>query len=587
MPDGPNLFSALRRCGRYLRPNRGRLIAAGLAAATASAAGLALPLVLQQAIDGPLAGGDWAGLGGLVAVMAVLGVGEGLLVAARRLLVVRPATELETGMRADLLRRLHRLPMSFHERHSGGQLLSRAVGDITEIGRFVAFSAIYLVVNVFTLLVGLAVLVALSPRLALVVLVAFAPMVAVTVVCESRLRAAARSVQHLDGEVTTAVEESVLGARLIRSFGRGPAVSATFEALTRALRDNEVRRLHQMALMWAAIVALPELAIAGLLAIGTHGVVTGTLSVGTLVAAVTATTYLRWPADTLGWLIAEANIAAAAAERYWTIRDTPDSVPAPDPARSLPGAPRGELRFSGVHYRPEAHDAEVLHGVDLRLRPGETVALTGPTGAGKSTLTTLASRLADPSAGRVSLDGVDLRSLDEDVLRSTVVHVFDEPLLFDASVRDNACLGARRPLTDEEVWEALRVVRADDFVRALPGGLDAPIGERGNALSGGQRQRLALARALLAAPLVLVLDNPLSALDATTAREVETAWAAATADVTTLVVTDRPSSAARADRVALLSGGRVVACAPHVELLAAQPLYRSLMAEPRTMGVAF
>ncbi len=517
--------------------------------------------------------------------MAVVGVGEGLLVAARRRLVVRPATELETGMRADLLRHLHRLPMSFHERHSGGQLISRAVGDIAEIGRFAAFSAIYLVVNVFALVVGVVLLVVLSPRLALVVLIAFGPMVVVTVICESRLRAAAGSAQYLDGEVATAVEESVLGARLIRAFGRGPAMAARFDALARALRGAEVRKLDQMALLWAVIVALPELAVAGLLAVGAHGVVSGTLSMGTLVAAITATTYLRWPADTLGWLIADANTAAAAGDRYWKIRDVRNSIPAPDPGAALPGPPRGELRFTAVRYRPEGQDAEVLCGVDLHLRPGETVALTGPTGSGKSTLTALASRLADPTAGRVTLDGVDLRALDEDTLRSTVIHVFDEPLLFDASVRDNVGLGARQPLGDDQVWAALRVVRADDFVRDLPGGLDAPLGEQGGNLSGGQRQRLAMARALLADPVVLVLDMPLSALDATTAHEVASAWDAATAGVTTLVVTDRPGSAMRADRVALLDGGRIVACAPHEELLSTQPLYRKLFAETSTPGV--
>ncbi|MGH3671722.1 MAG: ABC transporter ATP-binding protein, partial [Pseudonocardiaceae bacterium] len=290
---------------------------------------------------------------------------------------------------------------------------------------------------------------------------------------------------------------------------------------------------------------------------------------------------LRWPMDSLGWLITETASATAAATRYWEVRDALPAVTDP-PAPRPPATPvRGALRLEGVRFRYPGAATEVLCGVDLELRAGETVALVGPTGCCKTTLTALVSRLADVTGGRILLDEVDVRDLALSELRTIVAMAFEEPVLFSASVRENVALGAPE-VTDDEVRRALRVAQAEEFVDTLPWGLDTRIGEQGLTLSGGQRQRLALARAVLGSgttghPAVLVLDDPLSALDVHTEAEVEAALRRVLRDVTALVVAHRPSTVQLADRVALLAEGQIQAVGTHAELLAGLPEYRRLL----------
>jgi ATP-binding cassette, subfamily B, bacterial len=303
----------------------------------------------------------------------------------------------------------------------------------------------------------------------------------------------------------------------------------------------------------------------------------GSLTIGTLVAAVTVMTYLYWPIASIGWLLAEASNAAAATRRYWEVRDvTPEIVDPTDP-QPLPHPVRGELRLSDVRFRYPGGDREILSGIDLAVRPGETMALVGATGSGKTTLTALVTRLQDVTGGAVLLDGVDVRRLRLADLRAAVATAFEDPVLISASVRENVLLGSPGH-SDEHVWEALRVASADGFVAALPWGLDTRIGEQGMSLSGGQRQRLALARAVVGHPPVLVLDDPLSALDVHTEAEVEAALRRVLGGVTALVVAHRPSTVQLADRVALLDGGRISAVGTHTELLATVPEYRRLLA---------
>jgi ATP-binding cassette, subfamily B, bacterial len=334
--------------------------------------------------------------------------------------------------------------------------------------------------------------------------------------------------------------------------------------------------VHVMGLLWAAIIMLPEMSIGGHLLFGTFGIASGDMTVGTLVAAVTVATYLRWPTDSIGWLLAETNQAATAAARYWEVRDAEVTITDPARPRRLPEHARGHVRFENVHFAHPGSDTEVLRGVTLDLRPGETIALVGATGSGKTTLTALVGRLADVTKGRVTVDGVDVRDLALDELRTVVATAFEEPVLFSASVRENVALGAPH-LTEADVRQALRVASAEDFVENLPWGLDTRIGEQGLALSGGQRQRLALARAVVGRPSVLVLDDPLSALDVHTEAEVEHALRSVLADVTALVVAHRPSTVQLADRVALLADGRIAAVGTHSDLLAGNAEYRRLL----------
>ncbi len=573
-------LGSLRRLSPYVRPHRGVLLAAGAAALGGSLAGLTIPLVTRAIVDGPIARGELGALPWLVLGVLALGLLEACLLLLRRRLVARPSNALEATMREDLFAHLQRLPVAFHDAWSSGQLLSRATSDLTTIRWFVAFSGIFLVVNLLTVLVGVGVLLWLSVWLGMVIAVTAVPLLLLTLVLERRFSLAARRAQDQAGDLATVVEESALGIRVLKSLGRGRRLTDRFVADARGLRGTELLKVRLIAALWTVLVLLPEAAIAAILGLGAWGVADGSLTIGTLVAAVTVMTYLYWPVASLGWLLAHASEAATATGRYWEVRDVvPVIVDPADPV--APARPvRGALELRDVRFRYPGADREILRGVDLAVRPGETMALVGATGSGKTTLTALVTRLYDVTGGAVLLDGVDVRRLRLPDLRTAVATAFEEPVLISASVRENVTLGVRGTLADEQVWEALRVASADGFVAALPWGLDTRIGEQGMSLSGGQRQRLALARAVVGHPPVLVLDDPLSALDVHTEAVVEAALRRVLGGVTALVVAHRPSTVQLADRVALLDGGRIRAVGTHSELLATEPEYRRLLASP-------
>ena len=574
-PSAPSLRE-LRRLLPYVRPHRAALIGSGVAALTATLAGLAIPLVTRAIVDGPVARGELDTLPWLVLGVLAFGALEAGLILLRRLLVAGPANQVEATMRADLYAHLQRLPVAFHDRWASGQLLSRATSDLTTIRWFVMFSGIFLVVNALTVVVGVGVLVWLSPWLGLVIAVMAGPLTVTTLALERRYSRAARRSQDQVGDLATVVEESVLGVRVLKSLGRGRRLTARFVADARGLRGTELTKVRLLAALWTVVVLVPEGAIAVILGLGAYGVADGTLTLGTLVAAATVVTYLYWPVESLGWLLAEASNAAGATARLFEVRDIPPAIT--DPPRPVAlGAVRGELVLEGVRFRYPGAERETLRGVDLVVRPGETMALVGATGSGKTTLTALVPRLYDATGGRVLVDGVDVRDVALPELRRVVATAFEDPVLISAAVRENVALG-QPDAPDDEVWAALRVASADGFVAALPWGLSTRIGEQGLSLSGGQRQRLALARAVLGRPPVLVLDDPLSALDVHTEAEVEAALRRVLGGVTALVVAHRPSTVQLADRVAMLRDGVIAAVGTHRELLAANPAYRALLA---------
>ncbi|WP_297646529.1 ABC transporter ATP-binding protein [Pseudonocardia sp.] len=596
-------LSALRRLLPYVRPHRLPLVGSGVAALVGTLAGLAVPLWTRAIVDGSIARGDLGLLPWLVLGVLALGLVEAGLVFLRRMLVARPSNQIEASMRADLFAHLQRLPVAFHDRWASGQLLSRATSDLTTIRWFVAFSGIFLVVNALTLVVGIGVLVWLSPPLGLVVAITAVPLTALTLMLERRFSRAARRAQDQAGDLASVVEESALGIRVLKSLGRGRELTARYLAEARHLRGTELFKVRLLAALWAVLIMLPELAIAAILGVGARGVATGTITLGTLVAAVSVLTYLYWPIASIGYLLAEASNAAAATTRYWEVRDIAPAITDPAAPEPLAAPVLGELVLRDVHFTYPGADREILRGVDLTVRPGETMALVGATGSGKTTLTALLSRLYDVTGGAVLLDGVDVRHVRLAELRRAVVTAFEDPVLISASVRENVALGVP-DAPDDAIWDALRVASADGFVAALPWGLDTRIGEQGMSLSGGQRQRLALARAVLGYPPVLVLDDPLSALDVHTEAEVEgalrrvlggrdragevahrhvTARRDGAAErrrgggVTALVVAHRPSTVQLADRVAMLQDGRITAVGDHSELLATDPAYRALV----------
>jgi ATP-binding cassette subfamily B protein len=568
---------SLARLMPYARQAMPAIIGSAATAVVAAACGLAFPLVIGAIIDGPIARHDMPGLVWPGLALLGLGVGEAVLFFIRRMLIARPAMRVEAHMRQDLYTKLQRLPVAFHDRWPAGQLLSRAVSDLSTIRRFLSFALIFLFVNVTMFAVGVVFLVVLDWMLGLIVAVLALPLVIVSFIFESRYRVLSRRAQDQSGDLATVVEESVLGIRILKAFGRSRHLSRQFIRDAIALQHTELAKAKVLARLWAAIVALPEVALTVALLLGIQQVAAGSLTAGVLVSFFGVAMALRWPVESIGWLLALTNETAAASERYFEVMDTPETLNSPDQPGTA-GPAQGRLTFSGVQFA--FHDANpelapVLRGIDLDLHPGETVALVGATGSGKTTLTALVSRLHDVSDGAITLNGTDIRDLHLTDLRRRVAVAFEEPTLFSASVRENVLLGFPDG-TDEDVARALRVAHAE-FVYQLPWGLDTRIGEQGLSLSGGQRQRLALARAVVGDPEVLVLDDPLSALDIHTEAAVEQALRSVLAGTTALVVAHRASTVMLADRVALLSEGRITAVGTHSELMATTPEYADLL----------
>ncbi|MFI8190558.1 ABC transporter ATP-binding protein [Streptomyces sp. NPDC085946] len=572
----------LLRLWPYVRPVRARLFTAAFVAVLASCVGLVIPLVLKWMVDGPIAERDPAGVWLGALWLLLLGVGEALLFGLRRWLVARPLSHVEAEMRADLYRRLQRLPVAFHDRWASGQLLSRGTTDLMLLRMFLAFPLTFLLVNGVTILVGVIIMLAQDWTLGLVILGPAVPLLVLLVVFEKRYATVARRAQDQVGDLTTVVEESVLGIRVIKGFGRHRSQARAFRELSGTLRGTELRKARLLAVIWGVIVTLPELAIAGALVVGTVQVADGALSAGTLVAFLSTALALRWPVESIGFLLAMSQEAATATARYFEVMDEePEDAGGRAPVPAGPGDAPGDggLRFHGVTFRyPDAPPGSppVLDRVDLHIRPGESMALVGATGSGKTTLTALVPRLHEVTSGRITLDGVDITALPREELRARVAVAFEEPTLFSASVGENVLMGAGRAAGEAELERALAVAQAD-FVHALPQGTRTQVGEQGLSLSGGQRQRLALARAVVGRPDFLVLDDPLSALDVHTEAAVETALRQVLADTTALIVAHRPSTVLLADRVALLSGGRIAAVGTHHELLRTSAEYAHLM----------
>ncbi len=545
---------------------------------TASGAMLAqslVPLVIGRVIDGPISHHDTGGIWPLAGLALGLGVAEAVLFFVRRYAMASAALGIETDVRRDLFSHLQRLPVAFHDRWPSGQLLSRATTDLSTIRRFIGFGFVFLIANSATTLVVLGLLLSIQFWIGLFVLAAMTPLVVFTRRFELRYSQDARRAQDLTGDLATSVEESALGIRVIKSYGRRPQMLHSFSRDAAVLQEAELTKINTLARFWALLEGQPQLILAGVALGGVLSVAHGTLSIGELVAFLTLYLRLIWPIISLGWLLALTEEAASAARRVFEVLDTRPSIVDPPAPRHIKGG--SSVRFGNVRFRYQDAGEDVLRGIDLTIRDGETMALVGATGCGKTTLTALVARLHDVTGGRITVGGRDVRDVSLDELRSVVATAFEEATLFSASVRENLTLG-RPSVTDADVAEAIEIAQAG-FVDELPFGLDTRIGEQGLSLSGGQRQRLALARAVLGRPRVLVLDDPLSALDVQTEAQVEAALRRVLGTTTALVVAHRPSTVLLADRVALMADGRIAAVGTHSELLATVPEYRDLLAQ--------
>ncbi len=587
-PPAPPRLSTARALARilpYAKPAMPWIYAGMVAALLAGVIALAIPLVLQSLVDGPLSTGDPSQIWPAAIAVLVLGVLEAVFIALRRFFVLTPGTHIEARMRNGLYAQLQDLPVAFHDRWQSGQLLSRAVSDLNLIRRWLSFGFVLLIVNGITIVIGFVVLFTWSIWLGLLFFVMSVPLWIYGYLFEQKYSVIARRAQDQQGDLATAVEESVHGIRVLKAFGRGKHSLLKFAEQAELLRATEIDKAKAIAGIWFWLVLIPDVAFALCLLGGVALAANGELSVGELFAFFATATVLRFPIESIGFLLAMTYDTRAATDRFFEVMDEVNTIT--DPAAPVTiEAPTGRLTFENVVFRYQDAPADqpgVLDGVTLELEPGETMALVGVTGSGKTTMTALATRLYDVTEGRVLLDGVDIRDLTREELRRHIAMAFEDATLFSASVRDNVLLG-RPDLTEDPsaeaaaeaervLAEALDIAQAD-FVHSLPDGVDTTVGEEGLSLSGGQRQRLALARAVAANPAVLVLDDPLSALDVDTEALVEAALRRVLATTTGLIVAHRPSTVQMADRVALLQQGRITDVGTHSELLKRNEHYR-------------
>ena len=592
-PQSP--LQALWRAREYVRPYYFQLALMLAAAFAAVGTEILIPLLTKAVIDGPIAHGERALLLPLGAAAVALGVVQATLNFLRRWAMAKAVTTMERDMRDDLYAHLQRLDAGFHGAWQSGQLLSRATTDLSAIRRFAGFGTIFLITNLATFFTVVGLLIHLNWWLGLIAGLVGAPVAVACYRFDIRYRVLSRRAQDLQGDLATYVEEAAAGIRVLKALGRRGEAAARHGAQARLAYDTQADKSALRGSFWALLDLIPNIMIGLVLLLGALAVSRHELTLGGLVAYITLALLLVWPIQSMGYLLASGQEAATAAQRVYEILDTEPAItdpavppPSVTPAgrRSRPhasggaagallaGSP-GELTFDHVEFSYPGGGRPVLRDVHLVLAPGETVALVGATGSGKTTLLNLVPRLADVTGGAVRLDGTDVRDLALPLLRSRVGCAFEDPTLFSASVRENVTFGAA-DAAEEDVRAALAAAQAS-FVYELPWGLDTRIGEQGMALSGGQRQRVALARAILSRPSVLVLDDPLSALDVHTEALVSEALSRVLAQTTALVVAHRPSTVLLADRVALLDEGRIVAKGTHRELLARHAGYRALM----------
>src|SRR4051812_7156400 len=481
--DRPSTPRALRRLLPFVRPALPRLIAGIAAGLVAGLVALAIPQVLQVLVDSALQEGDASAVLPATLLIVGLGVLEAGAILVRRWLVLTPNTHVEAGMRHALYEHPQELPGALPHPGPSGPLLSPALHDLHLIRRWLAFGLVLLVVNGVTVVVGAALMLGINPLLGVVYLVSAVPIWVVAIRFEKRYSRAARRSQDQAGDLATAVEESVHGIRVLKAFGRGSHALRKFERQAEELRGTEMEKARAIAFIWRWLTLIPEGTLAVCLVVGVVLAAQGQVTAGSLVAFFATASVLRFPLESIGFLLSFTLDARNATDRFFEVLDEPVLIADPAEPRTIDAA-HGRLEFRGVHFRyPDAADGtrDLLDGIDLVLEPGETMALVGLTGSGKSTLTALPTRLYEVTGGAVRLDGVDVRDLRLGELRRHVAMAFEDATLFSDTVRENVLLGSRDG-SEETLTEALDVAQAQ-FVHDLPDGVETIIGEEGLSLS--------------------------------------------------------------------------------------------------------
>jgi ATP-binding cassette subfamily B protein len=568
------LLATLARLIPYAGKTIPRLMLGVVVGIAAHMFALALPQVLRELVNGLEQNRSLDFLLASVGLFLLFGASEAVLVLLRRWLVLEPGTQVEARMRNHLYEKLQQLPVSFHDQWPSGQLLSRSVQDLGLLRRWISFGFVLLIANISMIAVGLVILFNTHWMLGAILLVSSLPFWMRGFNYQREYGMASRQSQDQAGDLATSVEESVHGIRVLKAFGRGDQVAGVFSKEARELRMTELRKARLNSNLWLFIILLPELSIGLSLLAGVYLISSGDLTIGGLVSYFATVMVLRWPIESLGFLLAFTLDAKAAVQRFVEVIDKPIDIAEQEKLQHIEN-PAGKLEFKDVHFRyadAPKNQSDLIDGVSFAVQPGESVAIIGVTGSGKSTLTSLSTRLYDVTSGSIEIDGVDIRNLSFGELRSLIAMAFEDATLFSASVRDNVLLG-RPDASEQDLKQAIEIAQAH-FVYDLPEGVETVIGEEGLSLSGGQRQRLALARAVAAKPSILVMDDPLSALDVDTEALVEGALRQVLAGTTALIVAHRPSTVMLADKVALMENGKITEFGTHSELLKSSDHYR-------------
>ncbi len=561
------------RLMRFLRPYRTSLVVSALLAILSQGAAIGVLVLTGFVVDELRGGRDGHRL--TLFICAILGVGivKALLMLGRRFISGRQALAVEWDMRDALYARLLRLSFGFYDRHQTGQLMSRATVDLQTIRFFLGYGLIFFAQHVVTIVSVTAVLFFYEWRLALIAL-AITPLLIGVAYRYSRVsHPVLRDVQQQLGEVAIVAEESIVGVHVVKSFAQEERREQQFRHASDELFRASVRANVQRALYVPLLAFLPIVAQAGVLITAGHFVVRGQLTLGGFFAFNLLLTMLVAPLRMLGVWIGQAQRATASGERFFEVIDEPEEVADAEAAVELPPGP-GRIAFTGVDFGYEPGRL-VLEQIDLEIEPGTTVALIGASGSGKTTLASLVPRFYDVGAGRVLVDGIDVRDVTRRSLRREIGVISQDPFLFSASVRDNIAFGVP-DATHDLVEAAARAAQAHAFVEQLPEGYDTVIGERGITLSGGQRQRLAIARALVIDPRILILDDATASVDATTEAQIRAGLTEAMRDRTTIVIAHRLSTIALADVVVVLEHGRIAARGTQDELLRTNAVYREI-----------
>ena len=557
----------------FLRPYRASLAVSSVLAIASQVSGILVP-VLTGAVINELSGGARTRILVLeVAVIVLLGLVRGLLMYGRRIISGRQALAVEYDLRDELYSHLLRLSFGFYDRSQTGQLMSRATIDLQSVRFFLGYGLIFFAQHVATIVVVTAVLFFYSWQLALVAL-AITPVIALTAFRYSHVsHPVLRDVQQSLADVSTVAEESITGVHVVKSFAQEDRRAERFGRAADAVFGKTLAANRQRALYVPLLTFFPLLAQALVLLAAGRMVISGSLSLGAFFAFNLLLAMLVMPLRMLGMWIGQAQRAVAAGERIFEILDEPEEIADRPEARALPPGP-GHVVFEGVSFGYETR-RPVVEDVELEVPAGRTIALIGPTGSGKTTLAALVPRFYDVAAGRVVVDGVDVRELVRRSLRREIGVISQDPFLFSASIRDNIALGMP-DAPAAAVEDAALAAQAHDFILELPHGYETVVGERGITLSGGQRQRIAIARALILEPRVLILDDATASVDATTEARIRTGLREAMAGRTTIIIAHRLSTLALADELVVLDHGRIAARGTHEQLLGTSTVYREI-----------